>query len=72
MNYQEIYVPKEFKYLSDWHDLLNDLPQKEKYILNKVTMFKIGPENEYFKIKTKSIIYCMRLSKIRFHDNCRT
>ena len=36
MNYQEIYVPKEFKYLSDWHDLLNYLPQKEKYILNKV------------------------------------
>ena len=36
MNYIEINVPLEYKYLSDWHDLLNILPQQGKYILNKV------------------------------------
>ena len=36
MNYQEINVPIEHKYLSDWHELLDILPQEGKYILNKV------------------------------------
>ena len=36
MNYQEINVPVQYRYLSDWHELLNILPQQGKYILNKV------------------------------------
>ncbi len=36
MEYQEINVPVQYRYLSDWHDLLNNLPQTGKYILNKV------------------------------------
>ena len=36
MNYQEINVPVQYRYLSQWQDLLNMLPQQGKYILNKV------------------------------------
>ena len=36
MKYIEINVPEEYRYLSDWHELLNILPQEGKYILNKV------------------------------------
>ncbi len=36
MNYQEINVPVQYRYLSQWNDLLNILPQQGKYILNKV------------------------------------
>ena len=36
MNYQEINVPVQYRYLSQWQDLLNLLPQQGKYILNKV------------------------------------
>ena len=36
MKYIEINVPEEHRYLSDWHELLNILPQEGKYILNKV------------------------------------
>ena len=36
MNYQEINVPVQYRYLSQWQDLLNILPQQGKYILNKV------------------------------------
>ena len=36
MNYQELNVPVQYRFLSDWHDLLNILPQQGKYILNKV------------------------------------
>lgn len=36
MDYQEINVPVQYKFLSDWTDLLNILPQSGKYILNKV------------------------------------
>ena len=36
MNYQEINVPVQYRYLSQWPDLLNILPQQGKFILNKV------------------------------------
>lgn len=36
MNKIEIRVPVAYKYLSEWHDLLNQLPQSGKYIINKV------------------------------------
>ena len=36
MNYQEINVPVQYRYLSQWQDLLNILPQQGKIILNKV------------------------------------
>lgn len=36
MKYQEINVPVQYRYLSQWQDLLNMLPQQGKYILNKV------------------------------------
>ena len=36
MQYQEINVPVQYRYLSQWQDLLNMLPQQGKYILNKV------------------------------------
>lgn len=36
MNYQEINVPVQYRYLSQWTELLNILPQQGKYILNKV------------------------------------
>ena len=36
MNYQEINVPVQYRYLSQWPDLLNILPQQGKIILNKV------------------------------------
>ena len=36
MQYQEINVPVQYRYLSQWNDLLNILPQQGKYILNKV------------------------------------
>lgn len=36
MVYQELNVPVQYRFLSDWHDLLNILPQQGKYILNKV------------------------------------
>lgn len=36
MQYQEINVPVQYRYLSQWQDLLNILPQQGKYILNKV------------------------------------
>jgi len=36
MEYKEIKVPVQYKYLSDWHELLGFLPQTGKYILNKV------------------------------------
>lgn len=36
MNYSEINVPIQYKYLGEWNDLLNILPQQGKYILNKV------------------------------------
>lgn len=36
MEYQEIKVPLHYRYLSDWHELLNLLPAEGKYILNKV------------------------------------
>lgn len=36
MQYQEMNVPVQYRYLSQWQDLLNMLPQQGKYILNKV------------------------------------
>ena len=36
MNYQEINVPVQYRFLSQWQDLLNILPQQGKIILNKV------------------------------------
>lgn len=36
MQYQEINVPVQYRYLSQWNDLLNILPQQGKFILNKV------------------------------------
>ena len=36
MQYQEINVPVQYRYLSQWQDLLNILPQQGKIILNKV------------------------------------
>ena len=36
MNYKEINVPVKYRYLSNWNELLNILPQQGKYILNKV------------------------------------
>ena len=36
MNYQEIYVPAQYRYLSEWKELLNYLPNQGKYILNKI------------------------------------
>ena len=36
MNYKEINVPVQYRYLSNWYELLNILPQQGKYILNKV------------------------------------
>ncbi len=36
MIYNEINVPVQYRYLSQWSDLLNILPQQGKYILNKV------------------------------------
>ena len=36
MNYQELNVPVQYRYLSDWQDLLNILPHHGKYIMNKV------------------------------------
>lgn len=36
MDYKELNVPIQYRYLSDWQNLLNILPQQGKYILNKV------------------------------------
>lgn len=36
MKYKELIVPSGYKFLSEWNELLNLLPQKGKYILNKV------------------------------------
>lgn len=36
MQYTEINVPIQYRYLSNWNELLNILPQQGKYILNKV------------------------------------
>ena len=36
MNYQELNVPSQYRYLSEWQELLDILPQQGKFILNKV------------------------------------
>lgn len=64
MQYQEINVPVQYRYLSQWQDLLNMLPQQGKYILNKVntgcggtTLFLQSPQPTILVSPRSNVLY---------------
>ena len=64
MQYQEINVPVQYRYLSQWNDLLNILPQQGKYILNKVntgcggtTLFLQSPQPTILVSPRSNVLY---------------
>ena len=64
MQNQEINVPVQYRYLTQWNDLLNILPQQGKYILNKVntgcggtTLFLQSPQPTILVSPRSNVLY---------------